>query len=123
MVKPGRPMQGQDMLDVGEVAVRIGRVERAFLAAVEAAQACETLEAADAGLAALAVELARACDVASRKQDPYGVAAAGRELREVASRLKLDPSARGASTGGSLDDFLRDLASPDAGTVRDTTNT
>lgn len=116
---PGkRPGQGQDLLNLGEIEVRVGRVERAFKAAVDAATRDGDLDAVDSGLAGLAVELARAVDVASRKSDPYGVAAAGRELREVAARLRLDPTARGGMTSDALGDFLRDLADPDPGEVR-----
>lgn len=67
------------------------RVEQAVAASVAAA----TLDAKDAGAAALAVELARAVDVASMRNDPYGIAQAATPLREQLIRLKLDPASRG----------------------------
>lgn len=114
------PTTGQDTLDLGPVERLVGRVERAFTAAVDAGRRDGTIADVDGGLAALAVELARGVDVASRKSDPYGVAAAGRELREVASRLKLDPTSRGGANDDGLAEFLRGLSAPDAGPVRDT---
>lgn len=95
------------------------RVEAALRAAVEAAD----LDDVDAGGGALAVELARAVDVASGRQDPYGVAAAARELREQLTRLGMDPASRkdGTPNGGvnwldmlgpTVDDAARDPAPP-----------
>lgn len=81
------------------------RVERAVVDATAAAQLTTT----DAAVAALAVELGRAVDVASVRNDPYGVATAARELRETLIRLKLDP----ASREGAADDFAKWLDSLD----------
>lgn len=67
------------------------RVERA----VEESLGAAKLTAIDRAAGALAQELARAVDVASVRNDPYGVSAAGRELREQLIRLRLDPVSRG----------------------------
>lgn len=80
-------------LDLGDANLygKPRRVEQGVIRATAAAE----LGDLDAAGVALARELARACDVASVRQDPYGVATAGRELRECLIRLKLDPTARG----------------------------
>lgn len=90
------------------------RVELATDRAIRAAG----LEATDAAAAALARELARAVDDAARardgRADPYGIATAGRELREVLARLGLDPASRGgAAVPDALAAALADLARPD----------
>lgn len=91
-----------------------GRVEEAVAAAVQAARdVAGSLELTDAGMAALAVELGRAVDTASRGLDVRGVAAASRELREVCARLGLDPSARGTA-GDAFTDLLAELQRPDS---------
>lgn len=87
------------------------RVERAVRASTEAAQ----LDTRDAAAAALAAELGRAVDVASMRNDPYGVAAAARELREQLTRLRLDPAARGDNAhdfAAWLDQLDDDAATP-----------
>lgn len=100
---PKRPQAGQgELLAPGDVDRPVRHVERAVAASVEAAQ----LDDRDKGLAALAVETARAVDVASRRLDPYGVAAAARELRETLIRLRLDPVSR---DGGGASDELTQL--------------
>lgn len=110
----------QGALDLGDVAgPRVGRVERRTAAAIAHAKRGKQLEPVDDGLAALAVELARSVDVASRKPDPYGVAAAGRELREVMSRLKLDPTSRGVSSHDPFAEFLAGLGGAEVGDPAD----
>lgn len=107
--RKAQPGQGQAQLldgDQVEQLRRVGRVELAVAAAVEAA----ALAAVDGGAGALAVECARAVDVASVRQDPYGVAAAGRELREQLARLLLDPASRAGGPSGDVEAFLAEMA-------------
>jgi hypothetical protein len=120
MVRPSTAPQAAFDLDVTR---RVGRVEAAYVAAVEAARADGTIGVLDAGLAGLAIELARAVDVASWKSDPYGVAQAGKELREVSNRLKLDPTARGTGTGDAARELIASLGIPSRGDVRDAADT
>lgn len=96
---------------------QVGRVERKVAASVRAAVAAGSLADVDAGMAALAVELGRAVDSGSRRGDPYAVAAAARELREALTRLRLEPTARGAVLEADpFDQLMRDLANPQAAT-------
>lgn len=83
-----------------------GRVQEAVQASIDAAN----LPPLDRGAGALAVELARAVDVGSRRNDPFAVAQAAGPLREQLVRLKLDP----ASRQDSADDFARWLDSLDS---------
>lgn len=86
-----------------------GRVEAATLSAVRAA----SLDARDAAAAALAVELARAVDVAALGRAPaYPVATAARELRDVLTRLRLDPASRAASVADPVADLVAALNVP-----------
>lgn len=102
---PGPGQEGLlDEQTVGDLR-RAGRVERAMVGALEAAQ----LEDVDKGVAALLLEACRAVDVASTRSDPYGVAAALREARELAARLRLDPVSRDGAPTGDVERFLRDL--------------
>lgn len=104
-------MSAGELFDVAQLrpARPAGRVETATLAAVDAAQ----LDARDAAAAALAVELARAVDLAALGRSPtYAVSTAARELRECLTRLQLDPASRGTPTSDPLDDLLRQLATP-----------
>lgn len=102
-VEPAPELPGMGP-DTGKGKAR--RVERAVVDATCAAG----LKPVDAAIAALAVELGRAVDVASVRNDPYGVATAARELRETLIRLKLDPASREGTADGfaswldSLDD-------------------
>lgn len=103
---------GEGLFDVDSVAPAgrgVGRVERATLESVRAAG----LESTDAAAAALAVELARAVDVAATGRSPaYAVSTAARELRECLIRLRLDPTSRGASAADPVSEFLASLATP-----------
>lgn len=103
MSKPPEAVDQGDLFD-GELVGRgtPGRTENWVRGAIAVAEERGLLGELDKGLAGLAVELAAACDMGRRRYDPYAVAAAGRELREVLSRLKLDPSAR---TTGERDAF------------------
>lgn len=104
---PRRPQSGQaSLLDAGDVDRPVRDVERAVRASVEAAGLAEV----DQGGGALAVACARAVDVANRRLDPYGVAAAARELREQLIRLRLDPASRDDGSGGDVDWFRRLMA-------------
>ena len=102
----------QEQLDLGDADLygKARRVERAVRQSVDAAQ----LDKLDAGAAALAVELARAVDVASGRKDPYGVEAAGRGLREQLVRLRLDPEARHQESGNDGISSWLDQLGPDA---------
>lgn len=111
----------QGALDLGGANLygKPRRVEQATARAVEAAR----LDDVDQAGAALAVELARAVDVASTRKDPYGVATAARELRETLTRLRLDPASR-ESTGTNgdlswLDALGPTVPEPDRPSVRD----
>lgn len=91
------------------------RVERAVSDAIRAGQRAGGVDAkSDAGLSALARELARAVDVAGAKKDPYGTAAVSRELREVLSKLGLTPAARNLGATDAAAAFLESLATPSA---------
>lgn len=104
------PGNGQGaLLDPADVDRPVRRVEGAVQGAVESAG---HLADVDRGMAALAVELGRAIDTASRRLDPYGVAAAARELRETLVRLQLDPVSRADAADGQLADLLADLGRP-----------
>lgn len=97
-----RPVPAQPDLFDGEVVGRgpARRLELAVEATLKHATETGVLGELDVALAGLALELARACDQGTRRFDPYAVAAAGRELREVLARLKLDPSARPVDVDG-----------------------
>lgn len=91
-------------------AGRTGALERAVRAAVTAA----CLDDRDKGAGELAAQMARAVDVAANvRRDPYGVAAAGRELRECLIRLRLDPVARLGNDAGGLQTWLDGLNTAD----------
>lgn len=114
MTRPRRsaPAADQPALIDGPRA-RKRRVELATDKAIRAAG----LEDTDAAAAALARALARAVDDASeakegRRADPYGIAAAARELREILARLQLDPASRGAGLTDDLAAALAELARP-----------
>lgn len=93
---------GADDVDAG----RIGQTERAVRQALKGAQ----LDDRDHGAGELAAQMARAVDVAANvRRDPYGVAAAGRELRECLIRLRLDPVARLGNDAGDLGKWLAGL--------------
>lgn len=105
---PRQPAVGQaELIGRGDVDRPVRRVEAAVARAVDAAN----LDDRDLGMAALAVECGTAVDVASRRLDPYGVAAAARELRETLVRLKLDPVSRDG-TGDDLEALLAQLSAP-----------
>lgn len=103
MNAPETGAQGALDLGGGDLYGKARRVESAVRQACESAD----LDDVDKGAAAVACELARAVDVASGRQDPYGVATAARELREQLSRLNLDPASRkdtgNAGAGNWLD--------------------
>lgn len=85
---------------------RLGPTERAVRASLKAA----ALDDRDHGAAELAAQLARAVDVAQgARRDPYGVATAGRELREQLQRLRLDPVARMGNDAGAVQAWLGKL--------------
>lgn len=84
----------------------IGPTERAVRKALKAA----ALDDRDHGAGELAAQLARAVDVASRvRRDPYAVAAAGRELSAVLTRLRLDPVSRLGNDASAVEEFLAGL--------------
>lgn len=106
----GRPQQPALMADP---AARKRRVEIATDMAIRTARQSGLLEDADAGAYTLARELARTIDYAAAvKHDPYAVAAASRELREVLASLKLTPRARDGAASGELEQLLIELAKP-----------
>lgn len=89
------------------------RVERAVDRAILAAIKSGLLETADAGAYTLARELARTIDYASSvKREPYAVATASRELREVLAALKLTPASRAGAGAGELEQLLEQLLKP-----------
>ncbi|UUW92678.1 hypothetical protein [Pimelobacter simplex] len=99
---------GEDALfGADEVAdAIIGPTEKAVRKALTAA----ALDDRDHGTAELAAQMARAVDVASRvRRDPYAVAAAGRELAQVLTRLRLDPASRLGGDAGEVAEFLAGL--------------
>lgn len=110
MTEPkARPGAGQDSLldeSTTEQLRHVGRVEAAVSRSVAAAR----LAAVDEGAGALAIEAARAVDLASHRRDPYGVAAAARELREQLARVLLDPASRQGGPGADVEAFLAELA-------------
>src|SRR5215470_5129119 len=77
---------------------RPGRVERRVAAACRRRRRDGTLTAADDGLVALAVELARQLDTAARHGQPYAVAQLGRVLHDAEAQLA-------ARAGGGADAF------------------
>jgi len=116
-----RPRARQEALDLGAAGRHgIGRVERRTAAAIRHAKAEDKLGRLDDGACALAVELARAVDLGAAKSDPYAVATAARELREVMARLRLDPTARGASDRDPLAEWLDGLGTAEMGDAPDT---
>lgn len=106
----GERVPAQPDLFDGELVGRgpAGRLEVAVKRTLEHAAETGVLGELDAALAGLALELARACDQGTRRFDPYAVAAAGRELREVLSRLKLDPSSR-PDAGDGFEELVKAL--------------
>jgi len=97
----------------------VGRVERRVAASIAAAKRGKHLEARDDGLCALAVELARTvdeCSMSTERPQPYALAGASRELREVLTRLRLDPSEREAPAARDpFEQFLERAAALEAG--------
>lgn len=110
MTEPkAKPGTGQEsLLDEAstEQLRHVGRVEEAVARSVAAA----ALAAVDEGAGALAIEAARAVDLASHRRDPYGVAAAARELREQLARVLLDPASRQGGPSGDVEAFLAELS-------------
>lgn len=90
---------------------------QAVTIAVNTARATGQLEPAAEPYAALAVELARAVDVAADKRTPGGVAQASRELRDVLAQLGLTPRPKpaGGDSGDSFADFVAGLGVPEVG--------
>lgn len=123
MNAPDRGEQAALDLGDGDLYGKARRVERAVRQSVDAALAADKLDRElDAGAAALAVELARAVDVAAGRKDPYGVEAAGRGLRDQLMRLRLDPESRKADTNGAaswLDALGPDAPEPSYTPLRD----
>lgn len=93
-------------LDLGPLSPGAGRVEQSYANALGGHR--QLLEPADAGLAGLALALARAADQADAKGDVRGLALVAKELREVSTRLRLDPTARGGA-GDPITELLADL--------------
>lgn len=110
--KPGLDQGTLDGLDdPAPFAGKPGAVVEATRGSVAAALDLGMVDAKlDAALGVLAVEVARAVDVAARRSDPYGVTTAARELRSILARLGLDPAARqDANNDNGLADLLADL--------------
>lgn len=98
---------------IADPADRKRRVEIAIDKAIRAARADASLVDVDAGAYTLARELARIVDYsAAVKHDPYAVAAASRELREVLHALRLTPRSRDTAGVGDLEQLLTELAKP-----------
>lgn len=97
---------GQLPLELGELTATAGPVEQAYALALAGHAAL--LESADTGLAGLALALARGIDAADRAGDVRGLATVAKELREVSTRLGLDPTARGGA-GDPITELLADL--------------
>lgn len=131
---PGRPPHAKPapeqppldgLPDAGAYGGKPGAMVAAVSAAVAAGRTAGMIADLDGGLAALAVECARAVDFAVARRDPYGVATTSRELRDVLGRLRLDPTARNPTPAGGKDDddplskFLADLSAPQVGDAAD----
>lgn len=99
------------MADPTPYAGPSGAVVRATRGAVAAALEAEMIDRKlDAALGVLAVEVARAVDVAAARRDPYGVTTTARELRAILARLGLDPAARSdKAADDGLERLLADL--------------
>lgn len=108
---PRRPVAGQgELIGPGDVQRPVRKMEQATKDAIEAAQ----LDPRDKAMGQLAVECAVAVDISNRRLDPYGTAAAARELRETLIRLKLDPVSReGAGGSDEIGKLLAELAELD----------
>lgn len=111
---PKRKNVGEQLaLGIGDDAAARGRVERAVHSSILAAAKAGAVDAAlDAGLLTLARALAASIDKAGAKPDPYGVATASRELREVMARLKLDPLSRAGGAHSELAALLEQMSKP-----------
>lgn len=125
---PGRPVEdrtpgpGQDALDGLDVeAYRPGpgSMARAVEASITAAQAAGRLGLIEGALSALAVEQARAVDLAAGRRDPYAMTQASRALLSILDRLGLAPAATPAGPAAPADDgleaFLSGLRGPTVG--------
>jgi hypothetical protein len=108
-----RPDHGADPLPLEGLAdpptSAQGRTELAVRSSIAAAH----LDNRDGGAAELAAQAARAVDLAHNRRDPYAVAACVRELREVLTRLRLDPVARLGNDAGEVQRFLESLGTPE----------
>jgi len=127
--QPGRPPHAQPgvgqpaldgMADPEPFKGHDGSTRRAVRDAVEVAKAAGLLEPIHYALAALAVEVGAAVDLAHRRGDPYGIATASRELGKLLSQLGMvpTPAPAGDSKNGVADDvaaFLRGLGEPTVG--------
>lgn len=98
-----------DGLTVPEPPARA--TEQAVRDSVKAAQ----LDDRDAGAAQLAIQTARAVDLAIVRKDPYAVAQAGRELSAQLHRLRLDPVSRQGSDAGEVAGWLAQLGAAAGG--------
>lgn len=108
---PRRPPADQgELLAAGEVDRPVRPVEAAVAKSIDKAELSDLY----AGAGALAVAIARAVDVSVYRKDPYGVAAAARELREQLIRLRLDPASVDAVDDG-VRELLEEMAKPDVG--------
>ena len=105
--EPGPPLP----LDVKQPASR-GRTARAVEAAIRAGQRAGQLDELDAGVAALARQLARACDAAESTAQPYALAQLGPRLLDALVALGLSPSARPGSAGDEWDRLAAELGAP-----------
>ena len=88
---------------------------RATEQAVRASVTAARLDDRDAGAAQLAIQTARAVDLAIVRKDPYAVAQAGRELSAQLQRLRLDPVSRQGNDAGEVAGWLASLGAAAGG--------
>lgn len=90
-----------------------GRVERALYVAVPRAIRDGHLDKElDAGIVAVARSVARALDLAAVEGDKWAVARLSQELRELLTRMRLEPTSRGSSSDG-LADIIAAIGAPE----------
>lgn len=125
---PGRPPEGREpgagqaaldgLGDLADYRPASGSMARAVESSIAAARDAGRLGAIEFAISALAVEQARALDLAAGRRDPYAMTQASRALLSILDRLGLAPAAAPAAPtpgGGELDAFLAGLRGPQVG--------
>lgn len=111
----GRPTDDMDPLPFEVPTRKAGPMEQAVVKSLQQAVDDGQLRPTDHAMGQLAVEAARAVDLAIMRNDAYAFPQPAAQLRETLIRLRLDPFGR-TDLGGPDDPFAKFLAGLDSPT-------